>query len=215
MRGNTLQGELSIQIIRPAYTRSMDLKMWAKGDDYAFIQLLAPAREKGITFLRRKKEVWNWIPALERSIKLPPSMMSQSWMGTDFTHDDLVRESSLTRDYEQTIAGEETIQGRKCWKIQLIPHPDAAVVWGKVLLWIDQQDFLQLQSEAYDEEGILVNTMRSYQIQLIGGRLLPTRLEMTPADKPGNKTIIRYKELQFDLPIADDFFSPQQLRSSP
>jgi outer membrane lipoprotein-sorting protein len=215
MRGNTLQGLLSIQIIRPTYSRSMDLKIWAKGDDFAFIQLLAPAREKGITFLRRKKEVWNWIPALERTIKLPPSMMSQSWMGTDFTHDDLVRESSLTRDYEQTIIGEEDIEGRRCWKIQLIPLPEAAVVWGKVILWIDQQDFLQLQSQAYDEEGIMVNTLRSSEIRLIGGRMLPTRVEMTPVDKPGNKTIIQYRELRFDEPLSDDFFSPQHIRLSP
>lgn len=213
MRGKTLQGQMAVKTVRPTYTREMEMKIWAKGDDYSLIQLLSPAKEKGITYLKRKKEVWNWIPSLERTIKLPPSMMAQSWMGTDFTNDDLVKESSITNDYDQTIAGSETVAGRECWKIQLIPKPNAAVVWGKVLVWIDKRDFLQLKTESYDEEGELVNTMISTEIKMMGGRLLPTQMTMTPADKPGNKTIIMYKSLTFDQPISDDFFSTQNMKS--
>lgn len=213
MRGKTLQGQMLIKTVRPTYTREMEMKLWSKGDDFSMIQLIAPAKEKGITYLKRKKEVWNWIPSLERTIKLPPSMMSQSWMGTDFTNDDLVRESSVTNDYDQTIIGNETIEGRECWKLQLIPKPQAAVVWGKVLVWIDKKDFLQLKTESYDEEGVLVNTMAGTDIKLMGGRLLPTQLTVTPTDKPGNKTIITYKTLTFDQPINDDFFSTQNMRS--
>ncbi len=213
MRGKTMQGQMAVKTVRPAYTREMELRIWAKGDDYSLIQLLSPAKEKGITYLKRKKEVWNWIPSLERTIKLPPSMMAQSWMGTDFTNDDLVKESSITNDYDQTIAGSETVAGHECWKIQLIPKPNAAVVWGKVLVWIDKKDFLQLKTESYDEEGELVNTMISTEIKMMGGRLLPTQMTMTPADKPGNKTIIIYKSLTFDQPISDDFFSTQNMKS--
>lgn len=213
MRGKTLQGQMAVKTVRPTYTREMEMKIWAKGDDYSLIQLLSPAKEKGITYLKRKKEVWNWIPSLERTIKLPPSMMAQSWMGTDFTNDDLVKESSITNDYDQTIAGSETVAGRECWKIQLIPKPNAAVVWGKVLVWIDKRDFLQLKTESYDEEGELVNTMISTEIKMMGGRLLPTQMTMTPADKPGNKTIIMYKSLTFNQPISDDFFSTQNMKS--
>lgn len=213
MRGKTLQGQLMIKTVRPSYTREMELRVWMKGDDYSLIEVLTPAKEKGITYLKRKKEVWNWIPSLERSIKLPPSMMSQSWMGTDFTNDDLVKESSITNDYDQTVAGNDNILGRECWKIQLIPKPNAAVVWGKVFVWIDRKDYLQLKTEMYDEDGELVNTMISSEIKMMGGRLLPTQMEMTPADKPGNKTMIIYKSLTFDQSIADDFFSTQNMKS--
>lgn len=213
MRGKTLQGQMAIRIIRPTYSREMELRLWAKGDDYSLIQVLSPAKEKGITYLKRKKEVWNWLPSLERTIKLPPSMMAQSWMGTDFTNDDLVKESSVTNDYNQTIIGNDNIMGRECWKLQLIPKPDAAVVWGKVLVWVDKKDYLQLKTEAYDEDGELVNTMLGKEIKLMGGRLLPTQMEMTPANKPGNKTIIIYKSLVFDQPISDDFFSTQNMKS--
>lgn len=174
---------------------------------------MSPAREKGITYLKRKKEVWNWIPALERTIKLPPSMMAQSWMGTDFTNDDLVKEYSITSDYEQTIIGKEVIAGRECWKILLIPKPDAAVVWSKVIIWIDKADFLQLKTESYDEDGLLVNTILGQEIKMMGGRLLPTQMVLTPADKPGNKTYIIYKSIVFDQPINDDFFSTQNMKT--
>ncbi|MFN8688410.1 MAG: outer membrane lipoprotein-sorting protein, partial [Cyclobacteriaceae bacterium] len=103
MRGNTLQAEMVIRTLRPTWTREMGVKTWMKGGDYAMILITAPAKEKGVAFLKRTKEVWNWVPTLERSIKLPPSMMSQSWMGTDFTNDDLVKESSVVKDYAHTL----------------------------------------------------------------------------------------------------------------
>ncbi|HWB63940.1 MAG TPA: outer membrane lipoprotein-sorting protein [Chitinophagales bacterium] len=213
MRGKTLKGEMTIKIIRPEYTREMSMKMWMKGTDFSLIQVTEPAKDKGTTFLKRKKEVWDWVPTLERTIKLPPSMMSQSWMGTDFTNDDLVKESSVVDDYTQSILGEEKIGDRPCYKIQLIPKPTAAVVWSKVLLWIDKKDYLQLKTEMYDEDGQLVNTMLGSDVKMLGGRLLPTTLEMTPADKPGHKTIIIYKQEEFDQPISDDFFSTQNMKN--
>jgi outer membrane lipoprotein-sorting protein len=213
MRGKTLQGQMVIKIIRPTYSREMELKVWAKGDDYSLIQVLRPAKEKGITYLKRRKEVWNWLPSLERNIKLPPSMMSQSWMGTDFTNDDLVKESSVTNDYNQTIIGNDNVLSRDCWKIQLIPKAEAAVVWGKVIVWIDKKEYLQLKTEMYDEDGELVNTMNSTAIKMMGGRLLPTQTEMIPSDKPGNKTMIIYKSLTFNQTIDDNFFSTQNMKS--
>ena len=173
---------------------------------------MAPEKDKGTTFLKRKKEVWNWMPALERTIKLPPSMMSQSWMGTDFTNDDLVRESSVVDDYTQTITGDSTLLGRLCYKIQLIPKPEAAVVWGKVNIFIDKKDFLQMRSEFFDEDGELINIMSSAEIKMLGGRMLPSVFEMVPVDKPGNKTMIIYKSLIFDKPIDDSFFTTQNLK---
>lgn len=213
VRGKTMKGEMTIKIVRPDYTRQMSMNICAKGTQYALIMVTDPARDKGTTYLKRVKEVWDWVPTLERTIKLPPSMMSQSWMGTDFTNDDLVKETSIVDDYDQTILGEEMIGDRMCWKIQMIPKPTAAVVWSKVIVWIDKKDYLQLKSEMYDEDGKLVNTLNQSDIKLIGGRLLPTTLEMIPLDKPGHKTIITYQSEEFDRPISDDFFSTQNMKN--
>ena len=139
-------------------------------------------------------------------------MMLQSWMGTDLTNDDLVKQSSIVKDYEHKIVGEENIQGLKCWKIELTPKEDAPVVWGKIILWIDQKDLMQVKVEFYDEDEFLVNKMLSYQPKMFDGRKLPSRIEFIPIDKPGNKTVIIYKTLIFDKPINDRFFSINNIK---
>lgn len=213
VRGKTMIGQMTIKIVRPDYSREMSMNSWSKGTQYSLILVTAPAKDKGSTFLKRIKEVWDWVPTLERTIKLPPSMMSQSWMGTDFTNDDLVKETSIVDDYDQTILGEEMMGDRMCYKIQLIPKPNAAIVWSKVLMWIDKKDYLQMKTESYDEDGALVNTLVGSDIKMMGGRQLATTLEMTPRDKPGHKTIIIYQSLEFDKPISDDFFRTQNMKN--
>ena len=121
MRGNSSVVELTITTVRSTWSRSMDIKAWMKGSDYSMILVQSPARDKGIVFLKRKKEVWNWMPVLERTIKLPPSMMSQSWMGTDFTNDDLVKEASAADDYLHFMLGDTLLEGRPCKKIMMQP----------------------------------------------------------------------------------------------
>jgi outer membrane lipoprotein-sorting protein len=212
MRGKTSFAEMTITTVRPKWTRSMDIKAWTKSNQYALILVTGPAKDKGTVFLKRKKEVWNWLPALERSIKLPPSMMSQSWMGTDFTNDDLVKESSMVDDYEQKLLGTEQQGGRDCHKIELIPKPDAAVVWGKIIVWIDQKDYIEMRTEFYDEEGALTQTMIGSDLKMFGGKLLPALLEMTPAGKKGQKTRIVYKTLLFDKPLEDNFFTTENMK---
>jgi hypothetical protein len=144
MRGQTSQAEMIIKTTRPTWTREMTVRTWMKGTEYAMILIQSPVKDRGTVFLKRKKEVWNWLPTLERSIKLPPSMMSQSWMGTDFTNDDLVKESSVVEDYNHTIAGDTLIAGKSCYIIKMIPKPESAVVWGKLIVCIDKKDFLEL-----------------------------------------------------------------------
>lgn len=212
VRGLTSQASMTIQIVRPSWMREMSMETWSRGNDLAMILITAPAKDKGIAYLKRKKEVWNWIPSIERNIKLPPSMMSQSWMGTDFTNDDLVREASVVEDYNHSIIGEEEINSRTCYKIQMIPKPDAAIVWGKVILWIDKKDYLMLKAEYYDEENVLINTMIASDVKMLGGRLLPARMEMIPEDKKGNKTVLIYQSLVFDQPIDESFFSTQNMQ---
>lgn len=128
MRGTTSQAQITIQTIRPSWSREMTVKTWVKGRDLAMILVQSPVEDKGIVYLKRKKEVWNWLPAHEKIIKLPPSMMSQSWMGTDFTNDDLVKESSIVEDYNHSIVGDTVIDKRSCYIIQMIPKPEAWLI---------------------------------------------------------------------------------------
>lgn len=210
-KGKTSFANITIQTIRPTWSREMSVKAWTKGNDLTMILVLSPAKEKGVVYLKRNKEVWNWIPSIERNIKMPPSMMSQSWMGTDFTNDDLVKEASILEDYNHTFLEDVIIDERNCYKVQLLPKPKSAVVWGKVIMCIDKKDFIMLHVEYFDEDGILVNTMHSTDIKMLGGRLLPARMEMVPANKKGNKTVLLYNSLLFDSPIDDSFFTTQNI----
>ena len=212
MRGKTSQADITIKIIRASWSREMNIKAWSKGDDYSMILVKSPAKEKGTVFLKRIKEVWNWIPSIERNIKLPPSMMSQSWMGTDFTNDDLVKEASSVSDYDHQLLGKETISNKDCYKIEMIPKPSAAIVWEKVIVWIDSADFLQLKAEFYDEDGELVNIMNSSEVKEVGGRKITSKIEMFPVDKEGNSTVIIYNNIIFDVLINDNFFTTRNMK---
>ena len=212
VRGNSNRAEIQMTIVRPTWSRDMGMKSWAKGDDLALILVTAPARDQGIVYLKRNKELWNWQPSIDRIIKLPPSMMLQSWMGSDFTNDDLVKESSSVKDYRHSFGKDSVIDDRECYMLILTPKPDAPVVWGKVYSWISKKDFLQLRVEFYDEDGELVNTMIGSNIKEMDGRLLPTKLEMNPADKEGHRTTVEYLSLKFEEPMEDDFFSEQNMK---
>ena len=211
-RGETSVGELKMTIVRPTWTREMVMKSWSKGTEYMLILVTAPARDKGTAFLKRENEIWNWQPTIDRVIKMPPSMMMQSWMGSDFTNDDLVRESSIVVDYTHKLLGTETIEGRKCYKIELTPKENAPVVWGKVLSWIDTEEFMQMKAEFFDEDGYLVNTMYGKNVKKMDDRLLPSILEVVPADEEGHKTIVEYLDLNFNKPIKESFFSIQNMK---
>lgn len=213
MRGTTMQAEMIIRTVRPSWTREIALKVWIKSTHYSMILIQSPQKDEGITFLKRQKEVWNWMPVLERTIKLPPSMMSQSWMGTDFTNDDLVKESSILEDYDHSILGDTTIGDRSCYRIQMLPKPEAAVVWGKLIICIDKKDFLELNTLFYDEEGELINIMNSYDIKLMDNRVIPTRFEMIPMDKKNQKTVMIYKQIFYNRPIDNSFFSIEKMKN--
>jgi outer membrane lipoprotein-sorting protein len=211
MRGNSSYAELSMEIIRPEWKRTMSMKSWSKGTEYALVYIAAPAKDKGTVSLKIGNEMWNWLPTIERSVKVSPSMMMQSWMGSDFTNDDLIRQSSIVHDYNHTLLGDEKFQSIDCFKIQLIPKPDAPVVWGKIITWIATENYNQLQAEYYDEDGTLINTMTGYDLKTLDGRLLPTRWEMVPAHEPGNKTVMTYNQIDFNIPLDDNFFSKQNM----
>ena len=205
--------EMAIKIIRPKWKKEMVMKGWSIGDEYFVSLVLSPAKEKGTVFLKRGNEVWNYIPSIERTIKLPPSMMMQNWMGTDFTNDDLVQRSSVTNDYSNSIIGEQTIDGLDCWIIELIPKEDAPVVWGKLIMWIDKNDYMQLKTEFYDEYDELVSIMTGQSIKHFDGKKLPEIIEFIPLDKDGNKTIIERIVWKFDIVINQRLFMPNYMRN--
>jgi len=211
-RGETGKASMTITIVRPKWQRTMSLKSWSMGTEFSIILVTAPARDKGTVFLKRKKEIWNWIPSIERNIKLPPSMMMQSWMGSDFTNDDLIKESSIVEDYNHKLIGDSTIHNRPVYKIELIPKPNAPVVWGKIYSWVDKKDFMELRTELYDEEGYIVNEIVYSDIKELGGRLLPAKMEYIPKDKVGHKTIMEYKNVEYNISITEDFFSLQNMK---
>ena len=213
LRGGSSTGEMKMTIVRPTWTRETTMKTWSKGQDLTLIVITSPARDKGIAYLKRDNEIWNWQPRIERTIKLPPSMMSQSWMGSDFTNDDLVRESSLTDDYNQKLLGTESINGLDCYKLELIPLEEAAVVWGRLLMWISKEHFMQVKTEFYDEDGFLINTMTASQFKTFDGRHLPARMKIVPEDNPGHETIVEYINLEFDQNLDDRLFTIQNMKN--
>ena len=203
---------MAMTIVRPTWERTIEFKGWTKEKQYSLTLITAPAKDKGQSFLKREQEMWSWNPTISRLIKLPPSMMSQGWMGSDYTNDDILKESSVVNDYVHEIVGEETIDGRLCYKIKMVAKEDAAVIWGHQVRWIDKKDFLFLKSELYDEDGYLVRTESGSDIKLMDGRLIPCRIELVPAEEDGQMTIIEMKEVRFNEPIEDSFFSQQNMK---
>ncbi|HDR68751.1 MAG TPA: outer membrane lipoprotein-sorting protein [Bacteroidaceae bacterium] len=203
---------MAMTIVRPTWERTIEFKSWTGGKDFALTLITEPPRDKGQTFLKRYNEMWNWNPSISRLIKLPPSMMSQGWMGSDYTNDDILRESSLVDDYFHEISGEEYLDGHNCYKIHMVAKEDAAVIWGHQVRWIDKNDFLFVKAELYDQDGYLVRTESGSDIQMMDGRLIPTRIELVPEDEEGRKTIIVIKEIEFNIPINENFFSQQNMK---
>lgn len=212
LRGESSTAEISIEIERRLWSRTIDLKVWSLGSDYSLILMQAPIRDKGTVYLKRKKEIWNWQPKIKKIIKLPPSMMMQSWMGSDFTNDDLVKESSVLFDYTNKIIGDTLLLGLPCCIIELLPKPDAPVVWGKIKLFIDLENYLQLATEFYDEDGYLINKMKVSEIKTFGNRVLPSLLTMTSVEEKGQRTILRYKSIDFNTGIMEDFFTKENMK---
>lgn len=210
--GKTNAGLAEMTVITPRWQRTLLLRFWMERPERTFIRILQPAKESGIGSLRIKTEMWNYLPSVERVIKIPPSMMLQPWMGSDLTNDDLVKESSAVEDYTHQLLGTEEIRGVSVYRVESIPKPDAAVVWGKIIYRISVADRLPVVQEYYDERGELVKILTYSEVRALGGRNIPTRWEMQPVRKPQNKTIFIMKEMAFDQPVDAVVFTLQNLQ---
>lgn len=203
---------MSMKIIRPAWQRTIEFKSWARGRNYTLALITSPPKEAGQSFLKRGSEMWSWNPTINRLIKLPPSMMSQGWMGSDYTNDDILKESSVVDDYIHEIIGEENMGGRVCYKIKLTARENASIIWGKQIRWIDKKDFLVLKAELYDEDGTLVRTETGSGIKIMDGRMITSKIELVSEDEPENKTLLEIREIKFNIPVEDSYFSQQNMK---
>lgn len=212
MRGDASYTEMTMKVERPRYTREVSLRSWALGDDFSLVYVTAPARDEGTSFLKRGNEIWNYVPNIDRTVKMPPSMMTQSWMGSDFTNDDLVRGVSIVDDYTHKLLRTEEMDGHACYVVEMIPNPEAPVVFEKVIYWVSQEYHLPVRVANYDEFGDLVSTMHFREFKQMGGRRMPTVFEMIPHDRSGHKTIMTTHKADFNVSLQEEFFSQQNMR---
>jgi hypothetical protein len=214
LRGASSEGALSMQIRTHQWQRSLELRIWSLGTDYALVRVLAPQKEAGTATLKLKTDVWNYLPRVDRTIKIPSSLMMGSWMGSHFTNDDLIKESRMATDYDITVSFDGERDGVRVWELTLVPKPDAAVVWGKVIEQVRKQDLMPLWARYYDDAGHLARTLTFGDFRTMGGREVPARLTVVPADKPDESTVIEYHDLRFDVGLTAAFFSLRALRSA-
>jgi outer membrane lipoprotein-sorting protein len=213
-RGRSSHAQMSMTVKTERYERTMTLEAWSEGKEKSLVKILAPKKDRGIATLKVERNIWNYLPKINRVTKIPPSMMMGSWMGSHFSNDDLVRESSFEDDYESTLTFSGERGGRRLYEVTSRPRPEAVVVWGKVVMEIEQDTLLPVRAVYYDEDGQVAREMRFEAPRTFDGRQLPTRLVLRPADKPSEFTRVVYEAIRFDIPLPADLFSLRGLRGS-
>ena len=213
LRGDSSRGIATMEVVTEHWERRMTMEIWSLGTDYSLVRLRAPQREAGTATLKAEEDIWNYLPKVDRTIKVPASMMGGAWMGSHFTNDDLVKGSRLTEDYDIAIVFDgEDPEGGVVWDFQLTPKPEAPVVWGHIEYQVRQRDDMPLWAKFYDEDGALARTIEHGGYTEFGGRTVPGVMHMYPADKPKERTTIHYEELEFDIDIDPSFFSLRTLQ---
>lgn len=198
-------------VVKPRRTRTMKMKMWTKGEEKALIVIVAPAREKGTATLKVDKNLWNYLPRIKRTIRIPPSMMLGSWMGSDFTNDDLVKESSYREDYTYSVAGRS--EEPKGWLVRFDARPDTVGLWKRFEVVLTEDGTLPLEGRYYDRKDRLSRIILWSDVKVFDGRRVPARLTLTPqdSDKEGHRTEMVYHDIEFDVDVPDRTFSLSEL----
>jgi outer membrane lipoprotein-sorting protein len=212
LRGDSSEGEMSMSVVTRRWTRTLTMMVWSQGTENALIKVTAPPREAGTATLKAGNEIWNYLPKIDRTIRVPTSMMMASWMGSHFTNDDLVKESRLIRDYDIALDFTGARAGVEVWQFVLTPRPAAAVVWGRIELEVRQTDLMPIWAKYYGDDGGPRRTVTFSDYRIMGGRLVPTRVTVTPTDKPDESTVITYRRLAFDVQLPADTFSLAALK---
>jgi len=210
LRGKDAYMKMKMTITSPRHERTVEIESWAIGKTKSFMKILYPPKDRGITFLKLDKQLWQYVPKIERIVKIPPSMMLQSWMGSDFTNDDMVRESSLVDDYDPQIVSRE---GSRV-TIAFTPKPDAAVVWGKIVSEIDTRDYTQIHDVFYDDFGAEVREMFYSDVKTFGTHHIPTVMRIKPLEKgkEENETLVVLYEVVYDKGVSESYFTKQALK---
>jgi outer membrane lipoprotein-sorting protein len=210
-RADTSKALVEMEVITPHWQRTLKMDAWSQGMDKTFIRILEPKKERGVATLRIGDEMWNYLPKTDKVMKIPPSMMMSSWMGSDFTNDDLVKEFTFLESYhfEMTTIDnpEEGILTIKC-----IPKESLPIVWGYIIVAVQEQDYMPLWQKYYDEKGKLTREMLFKEIKTFGNRDIPSVLELIPKTREGHKTVLHYLEAQFDIQLDEDIFTLRNLR---
>ncbi|MBF0542497.1 MAG: outer membrane lipoprotein-sorting protein [Nitrospirae bacterium] len=210
-RSDTSNQEMEMTIVTPNWERSMTFEIWTEKMDKTFIYIKAPKKDLGTTTLRINREMWNFFPNINKVMKVPPSMMMGSWMGSDFTNDDLAKESSLESDY---IGSFIVPEDKENYNIELIPKGTAAIVWGKITVKVRKSDMMPLEQVFYDEKGQKMRIMEFKDVKTFDGKLKPSILEMRPLNKNGYKTVIKIIDAKFDRKLEKDIFSLRNLQKT-
>ncbi|MHA7879417.1 MAG: outer membrane lipoprotein-sorting protein [Saccharospirillum sp.] len=198
---------MSMHIRTPDYERTLRMESWSLGLDYALVRVLEPVRDRGVTTLKRENDMWNYLPRVNRVVKVPPSMMMGSWMGSDFTNDDLMRDASWVEEYAVRLTETEAL-----YRLHLTPREQTVTVWGGMEIDVDITTLLPLEQRYYDEAGSLMRTMTFSDVQTFDGHTLPAKMVLTPLNKDGHQTTVEYHELSFNPDISESWFSLQSLR---
>ena len=207
-RSRSSVARIEIEVTTARSTRTMRLRAWTRGEEEVLVVIEAPPREEGTATLRVGNNLWNYLPRIARTIRVPPAAMLGSWMGTDFTNDDLVKESSLRKDFAARIDRRSTAPSG--WWLALDVKPGVVGRWARIEVLVSD-DRLPVEERHYDRKGRLARTMYFRDVKVLGGRRLPTHIALVPADTAGQRTEMRYLDLQFDLPVSDDTFSLSRL----
>jgi outer membrane lipoprotein-sorting protein len=211
-RGTSSHSVLTMQVKTAHYTRDMRMEGWSKGKDKTLVRILFPLKDKGTATLKSGNDIYSYLPKTDRTIKLTSSMMMGSWMGSHFTNDDLVKESRMEDDYDPSITFEGNREGMDIIEFTLIPKPDAAVVWGKIVAIVLAKDYMPLKYYYYDDEMNIVRTMTFSRFEMLGGKIRPKVMKVVPADKPDEYTELVYEDLELNIALEDHFFSISSLK---
>ncbi|MDH5638295.1 MAG: outer membrane lipoprotein-sorting protein [Nitrospinota bacterium] len=213
-RGKSSRAVFSMEVRTKRYKRKLSLEAWSKGKDLSLVIIKAPVKERGTATLKSGTSIYTYLPKTDRTIRLTSGMMMGSWMGSHFTNDDLVKESRMSDDYDVSIAFDGERDGQQIYEFELIPKPDAAVVWGKITMAVRKDDLMPIVSTYFDEDMERMRTMAFSDIKTMGGRKFPATLRVTPEDKPDEYTEVVYHKMEFDISLSDNLFSISSLKRS-
>jgi len=211
-RGLTSYADMTMTIHRADWERSMTMKSWSKGEKMSLVRVIEPKKDAGNGTLLNDNSMWTFTPKINRIIKVPSSMLSQSWMGSDFTNKDISKSTDIIDEYDHELVGREEVDGHVLYTIASVPHEDAAVVWGKEVL-IVRDDYVLMEQQFWDQDGVLVKSMKTLDVEIMGGRAVAKVLRMGKVDTPDEWTQLTTNSIEFNIDLPDNLFTLSNLRN--